>query len=174
LLGAYNITKYILEQGHRDIGIIEGKPEFRTTFKRKQGFLNAHADAGIEFNEGYAMKGKYNLESGYTAMQHFLDFEEKPTAVFCSNDEMALGAMKAIKQQGIIMPDEISIAGFDDMGFTAYLTPSLTTVLRPVEEMSKEGTQILLNKIEQDDVEELGIINLDTELIIRDSIKKIV
>jgi len=174
LRGAYNITKYILEQGHQDIGIIEGKPEFRTTFKRKQGFLNAHVDTGIEFNEGYAMQGKYNLESGYIAMQHFLDFEEKPTAVFCSNDEMALGAMKAIKQRGIIMPDEISIAGFDDMGFTAYLTPSLTTVLRPVEEMSKEGTQILLNKIEQDDVEELGIINLDTELIIRDSIKKIV
>lgn len=173
LKGAYNITKYILEQGHRDIAIIEGKPEFRTTYKRKQGFLNAHSEAGLEFNEGYAVHGKYDLESGYKAMQLLLEFDERPSAVFCSNDEMALGAMKAIKQREISMPDEISIAGFDDMGFTAYLTPSLTTVLRPVEEMSKEGTQILLNKIELQNADEVGIINLDTELIIRDSIKKI-
>lgn len=173
LRGAYNVTKHILDQGHRNIAIIEGKPEFRTTYKRKQGFLNAHADAGIQFNEGYALPGKYSLESGYNAMQSLLDLDERPTAVFCSNDEMALGAMKAIKQHGIAMPEEMSIAGFDDMGFTAYLTPALTTVLRPVEEMSTEGTQILLNKIEQKDVVEPGIINLDTELIIRDSIKKL-
>lgn len=173
LQGAYNITKHILDQGHRDLAIIEGKPEFRTTYKRKQGFLNAHADAGIQFNEGFSLPGKYNLESGYTAMQSLLDLDERPTAVFCSNDEMALGAMKAIKQHGIVMPEEMSIAGFDDMVFTAYLTPALTTVLRPVEEMSTEGTQILLNKIEQKDVEEPGIINLDTELVIRDSIKRL-
>ena len=173
LQGAYNITKHILDLGHRSIAIIEGKPEFRTTYKRKLGFLNAHADAGIQFNEGFSLPGKYNLESGYNAMQSLLDMDERPTAVFCSNDEMALGAMKAIKQHEIAMPEEMSIAGFDDMGFTAYLTPALTTVLRPVEEMSTEGTQILLNKIEQKDVEEPGIINLDTKLVIRDSIKKL-
>ena len=173
LKGAYNLTKFIIDQGHRDIAIIEGKPEFRTTYKRKQGFINAHLDAGLEFSEGYALRGKYDLESGYSAMQIIFDMEESPTAIFCSNDEMALGAMKAIKERDISMPDEISIAGFDDMGFTAYLTPSLTTVLRPVEEMSKEGTQILLNKIENSKMEEPGIIHLDTKLIIRDSVKKI-
>ena len=171
--GAYNITTYMLDQGHRDIAIIEGKPEFKTTYKRKQGFLNAHADAGLEFNEGFSLPGKYDLQSGYDAVQALLELNEQPTALFCSNDEMALGAMKAIKQRGIIMPDDISIAGFDDMGFTAYLTPALTTVLRPVEEMSKEGAQILINKIEQKEFEEPGIINLDTELVIRDSVKKI-
>ena len=173
LNGAYNLTKFIIDQGHRDIAIIEGKPEFRTTFKRKQGFINAHLEAGLKFNEGYALKGKYDLESGYSAMQIVLDMEEPPTAIFCSNDEMALGAMKAIKERDINMPDEISISGFDDMGFTAYLTPSLTTVLRPVEEMSKEGTQILLNKIENSNIEDPGIIHLDTKLIIRDSVKKL-
>ena len=171
--GAYNLTKYILDQGHRDVAIIEGKPEFKTTYKRKQGFINAHIDAGLEFNERYAFPGNYDLVSGYNAMQKILDLDKRPTAVFCSNDEMALGAMKAIKQQEIAMPDEISISGFDDMGFTAYLTPTLTTILRPVEEMSKEGAKILLNKIETEDVIETGIINLDTELIIRDSIKKL-
>ena len=173
LQGAYNVTRYIIEQGHRKIGIIEGKPEFRTTYKRKQGFLNALKDSGLEHNERHAIEGEYTLESGYKAMQRLLDLEDRPSAIFCSNDEMALGAMKAIKQRDIAMPDEISIAGFDDMGFTAYLTPSLTTVLRPVEEMSKEGAQILLNKIEHSDAHEAGIIYLDTELIIRDSIIKV-
>lgn len=173
LTGAYNLTKFIIDLGHRDIAIIEGKPEFRTTFKRKQGFINAHMEAGLEFNESYALKGNYDLESGYSAMQIVLDMKEPPTAIFCSNDEMALGAMKAIKERDIIMPDDISIAGFDDMGFTAYLTPSLTTVLRPVEEMSKEGTQILLDKIENNKIIEPGIIHLETNLIIRDSVKKL-
>jgi DNA-binding LacI/PurR family transcriptional regulator len=173
LAGAYNLTKFIINHGHKDIAIIEGKPEFRTTYKRKQGFINALAEAGLEFNESYALQGNYDIESGYAAMQVVLDMEKPPTAIFCSNDEMALGAMKAIKERNIAMPDDISIAGFDDMGFTAYLTPALTTVLRPVEEMSKEGTQILINKIENNESAELGIINLDTQLIIRDSIKKI-
>ena len=171
--GAYNITKHILEQGHKHLAIIEGKPEFRTTYKRKQGFINAHLDAGINFDESYAFPGKYDLESGYNAMLQILKLKDRPTAIFCSNDEMSLGAMKAIKQHEILMPDEISIAGFDDMGFTAYLTPALTTVLRPVEEMSKEGAQIILNKIEGESIEDPGIINLDTKLIIRDSVKQL-
>ncbi len=173
LQGAYQITKYIIDCGHRDIAIIEGKPEFRSSSKRKQGFINAHNDAGIEFNEGYAVAGRYDLESGYIAMQKILDASERPTAVFCSNDEMALGAMKAIKQREIDMPDTISIAGFDDMGFTAYLTPALTTVLRPIEEMSKESTQILLNKIEQSEDINFAIKHFNTQLVIRDSIKKL-
>ena len=173
LTGAYNLTKYIIEQGHKKIALIEGKPEFRSAYKRKQGFINAHHEAGLSVNEDYILKGNYDLESGYASMQMILEIQDRPSAVFCSNDEMALGAMKAIKQRGIVMPDEISIAGFDDMGFTAYLTPSLTTVLRPVEDMSKEGTQILLNKIENNETVELGIINLDTRIIIRDSINKV-
>lgn len=173
LTGAYNLTKFVIDQGHTDIAIVEGKPEFRNTYKRKQGFINAHLEAGLEFNESYALKGNYDLESGYSAMQIVLDMKEPPTAIFCSNDEMALGAMKAIKERNIIMPDEISIVGFDDMEFTAYLTPSLTTVLRPVEEMSKKGTQILLNKIENIKIEAPDIIHLETKLIIRDSVKKL-
>lgn len=173
LAGAYSITRHIIEQGHKDIAIIEGKLEFRSTYKRKQGFINAHNEAGLEFKECYSFIGNYDLESGYSAMKKILNLKKLPSAVFCSNDEMALGAMKAIKEEDISMPDDISIAGFDDMGFTAYLSPALTTVLRPVEEMSREGIEILLKKIEGGEIEDIGIINLDTELIIRDSIKKI-
>jgi DNA-binding LacI/PurR family transcriptional regulator len=173
LEGAYQITKYILDCGHRDIAIIEGKPEFRSSSKRKQGFINAHHEAGLEFNEGLALSGRYDLESGYNAMQEILDMKERPTAVFCSNDEMALGAMKAIKQRDIEMPNAMSIAGFDDMGFTAYLTPALTTILRPIEDMSRESSQILMNKIESNKFEDPGTIHFNTKLIIRDSVRKI-
>ncbi len=171
--GAYELTRYLINCGHRDIAIIEGKPEFLNTHKRKQGFVKAHIDAGLEFNEGYALPGKYDHESGYQAMQRILEMSEMPTAVFCSNDEMALGAMKAIKQRNIDMPDQISITGFDDMGFTAYLTPALTSVLRPIEEMSKKGAQILLNKINRHEDFDNQIIQLPAKLIIRDSVKKL-
>jgi LacI family transcriptional regulator len=168
--GVYQITRHIIDNGHRRIGIIEGKEGFRSAKRRKEGFIAAHEDAGLVFDQSLAIAGKYNLQSGYEAMVHLLHRSPKPTAVFCSNDEMAVGAMKAAKDHGLEMPDDMSIAGFDDMGFTAYLSPALTTVLRPIEEMSTESTQILLNKIEYGAHKELGTIHFDTRLVIRESI----
>ncbi len=171
LAGAYKVTKHILEMGHTRLAIIEGKPEFKTTNKRKQGFIIAQQDEGIEFDEKYAFKGNYDLESGYRSMSQILKMKELPTAVFCSNDEMAVGAMKAVKEHGMAMPDDISIAGFDDMSFTAYLTPALTTISRPVHEMSREGAILLLDKIEKNEPNGHNIIQMDTELIVRESVK---
>jgi len=173
LLGSYLATKYIIEQGHKNIAIIEGKRDFRTAFKRKQGFLKAHLDAGLKFDESLAFVGAYDLESGYNAMQNILDLENRPTAVFCSNDDMAFGAIKAIREVGLVVPDDISIVGFDNMDYTQFLTPALTTVQRPVEEMSRHGAEILLEKIEGSYNSDLEEIHLDSKLVIRDSVKKI-
>ncbi len=173
LAGAYKVTKHMIEMGHLKLAIIEGKPEFKTTYKRKQGFINALHDAGIDFDEKYAFKGNYDLESGYQAMKGILSMDELPTAVFSSNDEMAVGAMKAVKEQGMRLPDDISIAGFDDMGFTAYLTPALTTISRPVHEMSREGASLLLEKIDKNEPNGHDIIQMDTELVVRESVKNL-
>lgn len=171
--GSYQATKYMLNSGHRTIAIIEGKRDFRTAFKRKQGFLQAHIDAGIKFDESLAFVGAYDLESGYQAMKNILKLERRPTAVFCSNDDMAFGAIKAIREAGLLVPDDISIVGFDNMDYTQYLTPALTTVQRPVEEMSRHGAKILLEKIEGTYVKDAEEIHLDSKLVIRNSVKKI-
>jgi len=106
-------------------------------------------------------------------MQNILRLEQRPTAVFCSNDDMAFGAIKAIREAGLVVPDDISIVGFDNMDFTQFLTPALTTVQRPVEEMSRHGAEILLEKINGTYNSDSEEIHLDSKLVIRDSVKKI-
>lgn len=92
-------------------------------------------------NKDFMIKGNYDLESGYKAMKELLQLNKIPTAVFCSNDDIAVGAIKAIVEKGLRVPQDISIAGFDDNLFSAYLNPALTTVKRSIEEMSKEGAK---------------------------------
>ena len=103
-------------------------------------------------------------------MQQFLRLDEKPTAVFCCNDEMALGAIKAVFEAGLQVPKDISVVGFDDTVFAAYVTPALTTVRRPIEQISKEGALRLLGNIENK-LHATEQLLLRTELIIRESVQ---
>ena len=118
----------------------------------------------------YRMPGLYDLESGHKAMQQFLTLDERPTAVFCCNDEMALGAMKAVSEAGMNVPNDISVVGFDDTVFAAYVTPALTTVRRPIEQISREGALRLLGNIENKQHETEQLL-LKTELIVRESVR---
>ncbi len=172
LVGAYNATRYIVQQGHTAVAVIEGKAEFRTTLKRKQGYLDALSEAGIAYRNDYAVSGNYDVESGYTAMKKILNLADRPTAVFCFNDDMAVGAMKALNENGLTVPQDMSIVGYDDNGFTAYLSPALTTVKRPIELLGSEGAKMILKKMETGDGEAPEKIMLKTELIVRESVRK--
>jgi LacI family transcriptional regulator len=170
-VGAYNIVEYIIKLGHADIGIIEGKMGFQSTLRRKAGYERALRMYGIPLNERYFIPGRYDIESGYQGMQRLLQLDKRPSAVFCSNDDMAVGAMKACLECGLKVPEDISLAGFDDNHFSAYLTPALTTVKRPIESISSEGMRRLFQAIEQKKtVSETIYVN--TELIIRQSVAR--
>jgi DNA-binding LacI/PurR family transcriptional regulator len=127
---------------------------------------------GITVNASYRFPGLYDLESGYKAMQQFLALDDRPTAVFCCNDEMALGAMKATSEAGMQVPRDVSIIGFDDTLFAAYVTPALTTVRRPIEKISTEGAIRLLCNIENKQYETEQVL-LKTELIVRESVRSL-
>jgi LacI family transcriptional regulator len=172
-IGAYNLSNYVLDQGHVKIAIIEGMPEFKTTQRRKQGFLKALEERSVQHNPDLAIEGKYTIESGYKAMKTLLKLSELPTLVFCSNDDMAIGAMKAIREANLSIPDQISIVGYDDCGISGYLSPALTTIKRPIEKISSEGTKTLLKKLNEPSSEEGMIIYLETSLMVRDSVKNI-
>lgn len=166
--GAYNAVDFLIKKGHKRIAVIEGIQGFESTRERKEGYLEALMDNGIEVKKQYMVQGKYDLESGYKAMNRLLNLSERPTAVFCSNDDMAVGAMKAIAEKGLRIKEDISIVGFDGSRFSAYLSPALTTVKRPIERISIEGAEKLLALIDNKKVsKELYYIN--TELLIRDS-----
>ncbi|MBU3185061.1 LacI family DNA-binding transcriptional regulator [Clostridium estertheticum] len=170
--GVYEAVNYLIQNGHKDIAIIEGKKGFNSTTERKNGFLDALIENKIQINSKYIVEGNYTIGSGYDAMKKLLSLSEIPTAVFCSNDEMAIGAMKATVEAGLNVPNDISIMGFDGMQLGDYLTPALTTVRRPIIEISKIGAEKLLSIIENntDDGEKIYI---STELIKRDSVAKL-
>ena len=171
--GAQETAEYLLSMGHRKIAFIEGKAAFRSASLRKEGFELAMRKVGVNVPVGFVERGNYDLESGYEAMERLLQLKSRPTAVFCSNDDMAIGAMKAISDKGLQVPDDVSLIGFDDNGISAYLTPAITTVRRPIEEMSREGAILLLNIMNNDKDKAIRVIHLKTELEIRASVKKV-
>jgi DNA-binding LacI/PurR family transcriptional regulator len=171
-IGAYRATDWLIRHGHKRIGIIEGRQEFRTSHRRKEGYMQALDKQRITYEPDLCVTGNYDLEGGYKGMLVLLESRKRPTAVFCLNDDMAVGAMKAIFDNGLKIPGDISLIGFDDSIFAAYLNPSLTSVSRPIEKMSARGTEILLDKINGRG-KKMETIYLRTELRIRDSVRDI-
>lgn len=139
--GSQEAVEYLIKNGHQDIAIIEGIEGFKSSQQRKEGYLAALIRHHIPIKHEYSVKGQYDMESGFQAMERLLALPNTPTAVFCSNDDMAIGAMNAIFAKGMRVPDDISVIGFDDIGFSQYITPRLSTVKRPVEKISVLGAK---------------------------------
>ncbi|WP_010238188.1 LacI family DNA-binding transcriptional regulator [Clostridium arbusti] len=170
--GAYEAVNYLIHNGHNDIAIIEGAQNFKSTSFRKEGYINALINSGIKINNDYIVQGEYNVDSGYEAMKKLLSLSKIPTAVFCSNDDMAVGALKAVKKSGLKVPQDISIIGFDDNIFCDYVFPPLTTVRKLSNKIAVVGSQRLLGLIKNPNTSGQKVY-IKTELIIRESVKKI-
>ena len=170
--GSFKAVNYLIENGHSNIAIIEGKKGYNSSINRKEGFLRALIQNKIQVHDEYMVSGEYSIESGYTEMKKLLALPKVPTAVFCSNDDMAIGAMKAIFESGLKVPDDISIIGFDDSLVCRYVTPELTSVRKPTKEFSIKGANILLKIIEGQDIKGERVY-IDTDIVIRNSVKKL-
>lgn len=170
--GAVEAVTYLIDSGHTRIGMIEGKKEFRSSHKRKRGYLDVLKSHHIEPDPRYIKPGNFDLQSGYLSMSELLQLEDCPSAVFCANDDMAIGAMKAIHEKQLRVPEDVSLIGYDDNGISSYLSPALTTVKRPIEQVTRNGTRLLLEIIEGKAREIGGIKSLPTELIIRQSVRE--
>lgn len=169
--GAFEAVHYLIKQGHRDIALISGKEDFQSTQERKRGYLDALKHSQIQPSPALEVQGQYDMKSGYKAMLTLLK-RSLPTAVFCSNDDMAVGAIKAIFESGLRVPEDISVVGFDDNVFAGFTTPSLTTVRRPIEKISSEGARYLLESIEKrENLRET--IYLRTTLVKRESVASV-
>lgn len=168
--GSYQAIEHLIQNGHRDIAIIEGIEGFKSSKKRKEGYVKAMIDYQLPIQNNYVVQGNYDMHSGYEAMEKLLLNKKRPTAVFCSNDDMAIGAMNAVFASGLKVPDDISIIGFDDIGFAQYTTPRLTTVKRPIEQISIKGAQNLLSLIQKPGQDGERIF-VNTELKVRNSVK---
>lgn len=138
-------VEYLIGLGHRHIGLITGPDGFRSSQERQRGFQDALERHGIPFSPELVAKGYYTFETGRAAAERLLDNHPRPTAIFCSNDEMAAGALHAARQRDIEVPAQLSLVGFDDTAIAAHLWPPLTTVRWPIRTMARTAALKLID-----------------------------
>ncbi|MDG1033786.1 MAG: LacI family DNA-binding transcriptional regulator [Luminiphilus sp.] len=166
------VIEHLQSLGHKTIGCVIGPIDESgstpITIERLAGYKAAMNAAHCEVKDEYLVNGDFSLQSGFDAAQHFADLEDRPTAVFCMNDEMAIGLIQGLKANGLRVPDDISVAGFDDIEFARYSDPSLTTVDQPAEDIGRKAMTVLVDILEGRRPKDLRF-TLPTELIARDS-----
>jgi LacI family repressor for deo operon, udp, cdd, tsx, nupC, and nupG len=165
---AKTMVNYLISLGHKRIGVISGLKDNPHAIDRLEGYKEALADAGIPFEKDLIAEGDFTMWSGLNAAFQFCNMKVRPTAVFSMNDEMAIGAMQTLKNQGIRIPEDMSVTGFDDIAYAKYSDPSLTTISQPAEEMGKMAMDMLLKVIEGEPLSQRECV-LPTEFIIRKS-----
>ena len=159
---------YLVMLGHRDIAFIAGPPASPICVDREQGYRQALERAGIAFNAALMAAGDFSIEAGERAIELLCSQAQSFTAVFCSNDEMAIGAMRALSARGMRVPDDVSVVGFDDIRFARYTTPALTTVAQPKNALGREAMSMLIELLADPNVPPRKRV-LSADLIVRAS-----
>src|SRR5262245_44318790 len=145
--GARDATLHLIERGHRRVGMICGPPGSPPSEARLSGYRDALAEAGLPFLPELVVQGDFTRLGGAAAMQRITALPERPTALFCANDLMAIGAMDTARRVGLALPDDLALVGYDDIEAAAFLTPALTTVLNPARELGTTGGRLLLERM---------------------------
>ena len=144
---AYDMTQHLLSLGHRRIGFVRGHLDHSATPLRYQGFLDAMRDADLEVRPEWVVSGAFSFRSGVGAGERLLSLADRPTAIFASNDDMALGVMAAANRLGLTLPAQLSVAGFDDSPIAQAVWPQLTTIRQPVEAMARAAATMLVERV---------------------------
>jgi LacI family transcriptional regulator len=145
--GARMATEHLLWLGHRRIACIAGPEALSPARQRVQGYRRALEAAGLPFDERRVSRGGFTPEGGHQAMQALLAQRPRPTAVFASNDLMAIGALCAAAQAGLRVPQDVSVVGFDDIALAAYGNPPLTTIAQPKQKTGELAARLLMQRI---------------------------
>lgn len=172
---AARATRHLIDLGHRRIGHIHSPSKNPAlTSDRLLGFRDAMAEAGLELRPEWTVDGDFSMSSGERAAEALLALDQRPTAVFSANDEMAIGLLATLRQAGIECPRDISVAGFDDITVARCLQPALTTMRQPRGEIGRLATKTLLDILDGDSLPRAPVrIVLRSELIVRDSTRRL-
>ena len=160
-------VQYLIDKGHRRIGMLSSK-EGPARF-RERGYHDAIRASELQSEPELIATGAYNEDGGYASMQELLRLDSPPTAVFAANDLMAMGAMRAIREDGLTIPDDIAILGFDDIPSATLVYPALTTIRQSQRRMGQHAAEILLERIRGQAPSHGRSISMPYELVIRES-----
>jgi len=174
VLGGKIAAEHLIEYGHKSIAMLTGERDttfnFSVSDNRTTGFLSALENAGLEWNPDFEVRGDYNIKTSEMAVETFLRKKKLPTAIFCHSDEMAFGAMKAIRNKGMRIPEDISIIGFDDHEMAQYV--GLTTVSQPPQFLGQMAAATTIASITKPETQ-MKHLSVATSLIKRETTARI-
>ncbi|MER7871521.1 LacI family DNA-binding transcriptional regulator [Streptomyces cellulosae] len=166
--GGLAATQHLLSLGHRRIGLIAGPPRLLCSRARLDGYRAALEGAGVTPDEALVVPGDFRPEAGYAGCHALLDLPEPPTAVFAASDQMALGAVEALRGRGLRVPQDMSVVGFDDLPEVRWSAPPLTTVRQPLADMGALAVRTVL-RLTRGEQPDSPRVELGTDLVVRAS-----
>lgn len=172
IAAAKEATQYLISLGHRKIAFMAGEETSLLTKDRERGYLSAMHDAGIAIEDGWVTNGKLTVSGAREATVKIISLDHRPTAIFCANDEMAIGTLHELKAAGLKIPQDISVMGFDNTRYAEVMDPPLTTIDQPAEEIGKRTLHRMIKAIEHDIEGNTKPEIIPHKLIIRNSVGK--
>jgi LacI family transcriptional regulator, repressor for deo operon, udp, cdd, tsx, nupC, and nupG len=166
--GGWQMAEHLLALGHRHIALVVGPVSSPLNAERVRGFMDCVQQSGIENVRAPIVKSDFSIGAGFAAAEEILQWPEMPTAIFCFSDDMAIGVMHKLQAQGIAVPEQISVAGFDDTIYAEFATPPLTTIAQPTEDIGKIAMEMLIDIVEHRTTEVKKIV-LSGKLVVRNS-----
>jgi len=167
---AEEATNFLISKGHKKIAFMSGQHTSLLTRDRESGYRVAMQKAHLGIDEGWVIEGDLSIRGASSACRTLLENPDRPTAIFCANDEMAFGCMFEIKNQGLRVPDDMSVMGFDDIRYAAVMEPGLTTVSQPAWQIGERVATRLFKAIESGNQPKNQPVILPHKLIIRQSV----
>lgn len=173
LNASYNAVEQLITRGHKRIGIICGPQDISTAQERLKGYIRVHEDYNMEVDGNLIKFGDYQLQSGHMLLNELLNVNPLPTAVFVTNYEMTLGAIIAINERNVKIPEELSFIGFDNLQVAQVVKPALSIVVQPMQQIGETAANIMVKRLKGDMGGFPAMFRLKTEVIIKDSISNI-
>ncbi|MCD9524061.1 LacI family DNA-binding transcriptional regulator [Photobacterium carnosum] len=170
LRGGYMATQYLIESGHVDIGCITGPLIRHQAQMRYEGYKRAMNEAGLTFNVDWIIESDFECEGGYDAFMEMKQHGVLPSAIFVSNDMMAMGVINAANECGMCIPDDLSIIGYDDIHIAKFISPALTTIHQPKYHLGQAAVETLLTRLDHQ-ASDTQVIQIEPTLVTRKSVK---
>lgn len=165
---SYKAVMHLINQGHKRIGMISSSTHVLSIKQREEGYKKALQDSGLKFDSSLIVHGDYSYKSGLRLGKHLLSMNERPTAIFAISDIMAVGVIRSARENGLRIPDDLAVIGFDNISLASMCEPLLTTISQPKYDMGCIAMELLLKQIKSGNKEPQYIF-LEHELIIRET-----
>ena len=171
--GGFNATEYLIKNGHHRIGFINGESWMDASTDRMRGYRQALATHDIPYNKDLVREGDWLPLKGYQLAKELLNISPRPTAILCANDLMALGAIEAAAELGLLVPDDVSIMGYDDHELARYTHPPLSTLVLPNYQMGRHAAELLIDAFTSGKQIRKGVIKVDGPVVERGSVNAV-